>query len=98
MSKLLTLSILAGVVLAPSAAVAAPARISGTNVPARFCEGVRFDDQKYGPFIDANALDLKAAALMNDPVVREAARRARAEKWSGQVRAGQVAKCGRSTF
>jgi len=98
MKRLLASLLSAATLAAPLAASAAPARLGNTLVPARFCEGVRFDDQKYGPFIEAYALDLKVAALMNDPVIREAVRRANAEKWSGQVRAGQKAKCGKASF
>lgn len=67
-------------------------------LPARFCEGIRFDDQLYGPFIQANALAKYDAEAMRDPVIREAVRRAKAEKWSGQVRAGQISQCGKASF
>lgn len=72
--------------------------LNGTLVPEKFCDGLRFDGTSYSAFIDKHALTEQEAAQLNDPVTREQARRAAADRWGRQIRSGQLAKCGQASF
>lgn len=70
--------------------------------PPKFCQGIRVaqnDNISYSQFIDDNAVNGVdcTAKGMADPAVRDLCRRT-AKTWKGQVSAGQVVFCGKSTL
>jgi len=98
--KLLASITLALVLVATAAPSASAANFGIYRVPERFCQSIRFDNQKYKTFVETHALSLQEQAeLARDPVSREAIRRMKADRWGTQIAYGQKARCkGVSTY
>ena len=98
--RIVALFTLAIVALSTGTPAASAANFGNYRFPVRFCQSIRFDEQRYKPFVETHALSLQEnAELARDPVSRETIRRMKADKWGRNIINGQKARCsGVSTY